>query len=393
MTDSLNINGITAEQVYDIARKVGTPDADAKLLVSNWIYQNYLQIGRGFAYATSFPASVPDCVPPPFVRSFGHTDWVDGVDLVQAGQTADDDGFNVRFHNIEKDLDALGAKIAALATCTAEMRAALRKMFDEIAGELNRIDNDLGGTVKTSTVVQDAGKLVVPQVAFPSNQLNPGVLPPGSVGDPLVRYLGTTIFQEKSVSLFNTSQGIMILPAVDISTPTATDTRVGAAGALARAVAENEEMQQAMRAPVSKAALNERFGNVTLSHGQTVTQVLSVLPANASYRNGDELLTDLSVRMAGALQSTAGLAQQLASTVSAPANAKSLAAVDVGGMKNLTPQAMSSLRAAGLGTIGQLATAAPDQVRDLLSRGNSGMTVGEIAAAQGIAQTLAHVEI
>jgi hypothetical protein len=41
----------------------------------------------------------------PFERTFFHSDWVDGEDLVQAES---DNGFNVRFHQIEDDLDALG---------------------------------------------------------------------------------------------------------------------------------------------------------------------------------------------------------------------------------------------------------------------------------------------
>src|SRR6266850_2576471 len=105
MADMLTIAGISAEQVYQTVRGAGVADADAKLLVSNWIYQNYLSLARRFDYVTAFPAAVPECVPQPFVRTFAHKDWTDGEDLVQAGESPDDEGLNKRFHKIEADFD------------------------------------------------------------------------------------------------------------------------------------------------------------------------------------------------------------------------------------------------------------------------------------------------
>src|SRR5260221_6451338 len=125
MADTLNIAGVSAEQVYQTVRAHGIADADAKLLVSNWIYQNYLTLARTFAYATPFPAAEPNCVPPPFVRSFAHKDWLDGEDLVQAGESANDEGMNKSFHHIEADLDTLAGHVARVATCMADMRAEL----------------------------------------------------------------------------------------------------------------------------------------------------------------------------------------------------------------------------------------------------------------------------
>src|ERR1041385_9046936 len=123
MTNSLKINETSVDQVYDTILKSGVADTDAKLLVSNWIYQNYRVSGRSFSYVTAFPASVPECVPAPFARSFEHKDWLDGEDLVQAGETAGDAGFNKRMHQIEADLDALGSRIGKLVDCVADMRA------------------------------------------------------------------------------------------------------------------------------------------------------------------------------------------------------------------------------------------------------------------------------
>ena len=65
MADRIDIHGISTDEVFKTIRDKGISDVDAKLLVSNWIYQNYLTLYRTFAYATSFPASAATCVPPP----------------------------------------------------------------------------------------------------------------------------------------------------------------------------------------------------------------------------------------------------------------------------------------------------------------------------------------
>ncbi|AIE86501.1 hypothetical protein [Fimbriimonas ginsengisoli] len=408
MAETLTINGVSAEQVYETVRDAGIGDADAKILVSNWIYQNYLTLSRSFSYGTAFPASVPDCVPTPFARTFVHKDWVDGEDLVQAGQSADDNGFNMRLHQIEHDLDSLGAKLATAVDCMADMRASLRKMFDEIASELNRIDNDIAGTVKGPTVVGPSvggylpgyygGYQYGPQVGI---NVGPGVnppnftgpMPPGTEGDPLLNYLGTTIYQDKAVSLFNTSKGVVILPAVDVSTPANVDRRVTSAGAVARAITENRQLGQAVRQGVDKNVLVERFGGLELSNGQTLQQALSVLPANAKYESPTQFLNDLSGRMASALQSTTGLSRQLAAAVSAPAGVSDMASVDISGMKELPPAATSALRKAGVSTIGQFAKLTAGSISQILGKTNVGLNAGEIAAIHGTAQTLSHMQI
>jgi hypothetical protein len=398
MANTIDVNGVSADQVYQTIRNAGVADADAKLLVSNWIYQNYLTLARTFAYVTSFPSAVPACVPAPFARSFVHKDWTDGEDLVQAGPSANDDGFNVRLHHIEKDLDSLGSQVATVADCMADMRKSLSALLGEIAAELNRIDSDLGRL--QGPVIRDpiftgafAQKFVPPNAIAKATLAYPGPLPPGTTGDPMLSYIGTTIYQEKAVSLFNTSQGVMIMPAVDVSTPSNVDTRVGAAGAFARAIAENTQLAQATSQAVTKAALVDRFGSLMLTNGQTVQQALAVLPVDAKYDNAQLLLADLAQRTAGALQSATGLAKQLATTVSAPANATSFSTVDISGMKELPPQAAASLRKAGIATIGQLASATPAALSAALKESGANVTAGEAAAIQGTAQTLSHMQI
>jgi hypothetical protein len=105
------------------------------------------------------------------------------------------------------------------------------------------------------------------------------------------------------------------------------------------------------------------------------------------------MLTDMAQRTAGALQSTTGLAKQLATTVGASADATTFSTVDVSGLKDLPPTATASLRKAGIATIGQLAAATPAVLNRALKGSGADLTAGEVAAIQGTAQTLSHMQI
>jgi hypothetical protein len=112
----------------------------AEILVS--ILEVVGQTRRTFDYATSFPALDPNCVAT-FARSFEHQDWIDGESVVQAEQTTGEEGFNLRFHRIEQDLDRLGGDVAKAFLCMAAMRTSLRYLLDEIRAEINRLNNDV----------------------------------------------------------------------------------------------------------------------------------------------------------------------------------------------------------------------------------------------------------
>jgi hypothetical protein len=58
-----------------------------------------------------------------YARAFNHEDWIDNEDVVQA---EGEDGFNVRFHAIEDELDKVGA---AFALADAEVKKIQRLKF------------------------------------------------------------------------------------------------------------------------------------------------------------------------------------------------------------------------------------------------------------------------
>jgi hypothetical protein len=90
-----------------------------------------------FEYNPPFPAVVPGDQST-FTRTFDHRDWVDGQDVVQAGSTPDEIGFNVRLNALERDLDAVKADLVQSYKLIADLRKALATALGQIQSELNK---------------------------------------------------------------------------------------------------------------------------------------------------------------------------------------------------------------------------------------------------------------
>ncbi len=99
-----------------------------------------------FEFDTPFLEIDPTCVPK-FARTFEHVEWIDGESIVQAEETATEQGFNTRFRKIIEDLDALAEDARRGLSCTAAMRASVFDIIAEAEAELDR----LGTPVETWT--------------------------------------------------------------------------------------------------------------------------------------------------------------------------------------------------------------------------------------------------
>jgi len=85
-----------------------------------------------FSYKIPVPTTDANCKST-FTRTFVHTDWVDGQDVVEA---ASDGGFNVRLHKIEADLDALSGNLATAFNCINLLRSQVCEVLSEISSLL-----------------------------------------------------------------------------------------------------------------------------------------------------------------------------------------------------------------------------------------------------------------
>src|SRR5687768_6954850 len=113
-----DIGGFSTESFLNYAVANNLDAKTTQLALANVIFETYGRSKRRFSYSESFAESAPACVSD-FTRGLQHQDWIDGESVVQAGQTAAEQGFNLRFHQIEDDLDALGANVDKAFECMA----------------------------------------------------------------------------------------------------------------------------------------------------------------------------------------------------------------------------------------------------------------------------------
>ncbi len=365
---TLALQGMTPEVLYSTLTSTGLNEVDASILVSSWIYHNFGTVQRTFAYGAAFDAIDADCVAS-FTRSFVHTDWVDGESVVQAQQTTAEEGFNVRFHKIEADIDALAAEIAKIYACVAEMRSALHDRLEEIKTELNRIDADV---FTSSGPVVSVG----PKPVF-GNLVNNA------------QYAGVTKLGDQVVSMWNTTQGIYMLPAVNpvVGDPV-NDARVQNAASFAAYVAENPAVAKSFANAFTVGDFVAKYGDAPLSNGLTVSQALSSLPSNAQFTSVNDLDTAVvkqsaSALSAGSLNVGSVVAAALGTTTGA------LSSVSISRLATLPVAARTALAQAGITTFGQLAAADATTVQATLQKsGVTGVSVGDAAGAIATAKTI-----
>jgi len=371
--DELQLGGMTPEKVFEVLQTTGVSASDAGVLVSSWIFDNFGFAQRTFAYGETLAASEPGCVST-FDRTFSHVDWIDGQSVVQAQQSPGESGFNDRFHKIEADLDALGANVAAVFACVAELRKSLHDRFEEVRAELNRIDADISriDTRQRGGVIVDPG----PRGNF-GGLVNTG------------NFLGATTFGGNPVTMWSTGQGMVLLPAVNTQpVDPANNTRVQSVVDLAQYLTANAAFQGAFAAPLTKEQIVARFGNDLSPNGTTVATLLDILPAGSSYRNPTELLNAATSQQAAALRTTSGVVQFFGSSLGVPANA-TLGTASVERLSMIPSAVQRALIANGVHTIGELSAADPGKLVGLVSSaGVTGITQAVTAGWVAAAKTL-----
>jgi hypothetical protein len=373
--DEIEIEGMNANDVYTNIIQSGVSQSDAIQFIGSWLLAQTGKARRTFDYATAFPATEPDCVSH-FHRSFVHRDWTDGEDLVQAQQSAGEDGFNLRFHRIENDLDALGADVAEAFLCLAQMRSSLRSLLDELKTELNTIEGDLA-TLKSS------GVSVVPvggtRVGFGGG------------------YVGSTNFLGNYVDVFQDPNGQMILtPGIKITGGTGgpvvdPEERMGRAQGFASFAASNELFRSLFvnNKAVTKDQVLKAVGNV-LVDGVPVSDLIDILPSTARFSSPEAFASGLAEREGLALRTSGTGDAAVASALGfAGGIGGSVADASIHDFQVVPGTARTGLAAAGITSVGALAKMTPANVANTLREGGvTGVTPADAAGWIAAAQTL-----
>jgi hypothetical protein len=355
----------TIEELIATVEKA-TDRATAYELAAAYLADQGFSVGRpGFSYTTQFPKTSPTCVSN-FSRKFQHKDWRDGQDLVQAEQTAGEDGFNLRFHLIEQDLDALRDDIKRAFDCLASMRASLFDMLNEVKTELTLINSDLKKLEACCRKHDDGPELV----QLPDDPRFTG------------KFLGTVNWLGRSGLAFSTGRGVVVLPRVD-GPDGPGDPRVQRVAGLAKVLQENKRITKAFGpGPVATEDLVKDFGDVEIDGGWTVSDVLAILPSGSRYSSPETLLRAVSDREAAALRTSGDADMIVASELGGYSNG-SVSAAPVESFETVPTNLRTSLATAGIKTVGDLAEADPNKVAAATGSG-VGDAAGWVAAARVI---------
>jgi hypothetical protein len=377
-TPAFEVAGVPASNVYQTLVSKGLSQSDASVLLSSWIYQNSTTTFQTFEYAITLAATDPSCAST-FTRSFHHADWIDGESVVQAGQTTGELGFNARFHQLEADVDLLGSNVAKAFTCVASLRSSLVALLAEIRAEINRLRaehnrwNTRFSSLAAIDKVANLGQLAAVQ-----------------------NFMGTTTLGDKLVSAWQTDHGLMLLPAVNtVGIEIVSDQRIQRPAMLASAIAENAKISTAFQGKtVAKADLLTQFGDIQVSGGHTIRELISILPDTSSYPTLDALVDDVSEREAAALRTTGGVGQAVSAALGIEAKVQAIDTAAVDQIKSIPPDVRAALSRQGLDTVGKLAGTTPVQLRLVLAKeGMTGVGPGEIASWTTTAKTLTKIKL
>ncbi len=372
----LEVDGMTASQVYSKLLEVGLSYPDAAIIASGWIFENFGRVKRTFDYAQAFAAVDPTCVEG-FHRTFQHTDWVDGESVVQAEQSLGEEGFNQRFHHIEADLDALGADLAKAFTCMAAMRQSLRTLLDEIRAEINRLNATVFDCCVAST----------PSQTFP--EAAPNYLD-------LIRnqaFIGTTNFGDKYVQVWKTDRGLLMTPVIKtVGVDIYSNPRVTQPAGLARYFAETPAVRESFPEAVSKRELVGRFGKEVSSTGERVSDLVAILPDDQVYPNLEAMIEAVTEAQAAALRTTGGGTEAVAIALGIEAATQQPAEASLDQVASLPPQVRAALVRQGVDTVGKLANVPAERLNEMLAaEGVGGVGIGDTASWTAMAKTLSKI--
>jgi hypothetical protein len=143
--EDILIDGVPSKQLVSALKAAGLSDESVTALLGQAISRAPAlgtAAAQRFTFQTELAPAAPECAAD-FARGFFHPDFFDGLTVVQAGQTPEELGFNVRFHAIEDDLDAVATNLSRLSNCLAELRSEVSSLVGELEDKLTEIDAKL----------------------------------------------------------------------------------------------------------------------------------------------------------------------------------------------------------------------------------------------------------
>jgi hypothetical protein len=150
--------GVPGSQVRDALLATGLPPQAIQTMLARGYAESASAAGdaalapqadstQGFQFQVQIAQTAPECVLD-YQRKFVHQNFVEGVTVVQAEPSPDDPGFNLRFHAIEAEFDAIAVELLLSSNCVAELRRELFELTQELAAKITEIDGKLNAKPK-----------------------------------------------------------------------------------------------------------------------------------------------------------------------------------------------------------------------------------------------------
>jgi hypothetical protein len=260
--------------------------------------------------------------------------------------------------------------VATNFACLASMRVSLRQLLDEIRTEINVINAAL-------------------------SELRPRPQRPifeGDVGVKVGSYLGGTPFFGRDVNVFETSQGMLILPAITgIKTDPTENPRVRRVSELGEFMM-NDRVRRFFtdEGTVSRGQFIAKFGEEELKSGVKVQDVLDILPGTASFSSPDAMLNGVATREGAAIRTSAIESESIAASLGI-ARGESIADAPVDRIDAIPVGTRTALVAAGVISVGDLAGGETAGIATALREKGVDVTEGEVARLVATAKALASI--
>jgi hypothetical protein len=386
LQDEILIDGVSTKSVTQALTASGLESAKVVEIVGFWLLgATGVTEPAPFDFATDVQATDPNCVVT-YARKFEHVDWQDGESRVQAGTTAEELGFNARFHAIENELDAISSQFGRLGACVTEIRADLVGVVRELESKITDLQNSIHALSEGPPQPGPAGPFVAG---------NLGIVGSAVVDDKdvfitqvgnefrLIEFAGATVGRPTKMGPVLPTKGVF-----DPATVTPAEVLV--------LVAEVEDLfahpaiQELVDRPggATVADIRAITGAVVLPSGVSFASVIAAMPADARFTDTASAVAGVTSHLVGILPAAvvSGLKESVLDDPAALDRTGS-ALLNTGiNALSLDPVVEGALRSAGVTTIGRLSRVTVTDLRGRLEAAGAEVSTETLRGAVARAQ-------
>jgi hypothetical protein len=386
LQDEILIDGVSTSAVTQALTASGLESVKVAEIVGFWLLgATGVTEPAPFDFTTDVQATDPNCAVT-YARQFEHVDWQDGESRVQAGTTAEELGFNARFHAIENELDAISGQFGRLGACVTEIRADLVGVVRELESKITDLQSSIHALSEGPPQPGPAGPVVA-----------------GNLG-----IVGSTVVDDKDVFITQVGNEFRLIEfeGATVGRPTEVGPALPTTGVLDPAkvtpddlpilVAQVEDLfaHPAIKELVDRpggatvAEIRAITGAVVLPSGVSFASVIAAMPADTRFTDPAGAVAGVTSHLVGILPApvVSGLKETvLVDPVARDRTGSALLNTGIGAL-SIDPVVEGALRGAGVTTIGGLSRVTVADLRGMLGAAGTEVSTETLRGAVARAQ-------